>query len=47
MFDVELLRSGKAWFQQETFLAAMWLRRMECNAPSGYGEVFYCCKLVF
>lgn len=37
---------GKAWFQQETFLAVMRLRGMECNAPSGYAEAFYCRKLV-
>lgn len=37
---------GKRWFQQETFLSLMRLRGMECNAPSGYAEAFYCRKLV-
>jgi LmbE family N-acetylglucosaminyl deacetylase len=37
---------GKRWFQPETFLALMRLRGMECNAPSGYAEAFYCRKLV-
>jgi LmbE family N-acetylglucosaminyl deacetylase len=37
---------AKRWFQQETFLSLMRLRGMECNAPSGYAEAFYCHKLV-
>lgn len=36
----------KRWFQEDTFLALMRLRGMECNAPSGYAEAFYCNKLV-
>lgn len=36
----------KHWFQPETFLSIMRLRGMECNAPSGYAEAFYCRKLV-
>ena len=36
----------KRWFQQDTFLSLMRLRGMECNAPSGYAEAFYCSKLV-
>jgi LmbE family N-acetylglucosaminyl deacetylase len=35
----------KRWFQQDTFLSLMRLRGMECNAPSGYAEAFYCRKL--
>lgn len=37
---------GKRWFQPETFLSLMRLRGMECNAPSGYAEAFYCRKLL-
>jgi LmbE family N-acetylglucosaminyl deacetylase len=37
---------SKAWFDKETFLALMRLRGMECVAPSGYAEAFYCRKLV-
>ncbi|MBZ5676612.1 MAG: PIG-L family deacetylase [Acidobacteriia bacterium] len=37
---------GKRWFEEETFLSLMRLRGMECNAPSGYAEAFYCRKLV-
>jgi len=37
---------SKRWFQPETFLGLMRLRGMECNAPSGYAEAFYCRKLV-
>jgi LmbE family N-acetylglucosaminyl deacetylase len=35
----------KKWFEPETFLSLMRLRGMECNAPSGYAEAFYCRKL--
>jgi LmbE family N-acetylglucosaminyl deacetylase len=34
----------KSWFTRETFLALMRLRGIECNAPSGYAEGFYCRK---
>jgi LmbE family N-acetylglucosaminyl deacetylase len=36
----------KRWFEKNTFLSLMRLRGMECNAPSGYAEAFYCRKLV-
>ena len=36
----------KPWFEESTFLSLMRLRGMECNAPSGYAEAFYCRKLV-
>jgi LmbE family N-acetylglucosaminyl deacetylase len=37
---------SKRWFTEETFRALMRLRGMECQAPSGYAEAFYCRKLV-
>jgi LmbE family N-acetylglucosaminyl deacetylase len=37
---------SKRWFQEDTFLSLMRLRGMECNAPSGYAEAFYCRKMV-
>jgi LmbE family N-acetylglucosaminyl deacetylase len=37
---------SKRWFEPETFLALLRLRGMECVAPSGYAEAFYCRKLV-
>lgn len=37
---------SKNWFDDSTFRALMRLRGMECNAPSGYAEAFYCRKLV-
>ena len=37
---------SKRWFEEETFLSLLRLRGMECNAPSGYAEAFYCRKLV-
>jgi LmbE family N-acetylglucosaminyl deacetylase len=37
---------SKHWFCEETFLSLMRLRGMECNAPSGCAEAFYCRKLV-
>ena len=36
----------KPWFERDTFLGLMRLRGMECNAPSGYAEAFYCRKMV-
>lgn len=37
---------AKRWFREDTFLSLMRLRGMECNAPSGYAEAFYCRKSV-
>jgi LmbE family N-acetylglucosaminyl deacetylase len=39
-------QNSKQWFDESTFLGLMRLRGMECNAPSGYAEAFYCRKLV-
>lgn len=39
-------QQNKRWFQPETFLSLMRLRGMECNAPSGYAEAFYCRKVM-
>jgi LmbE family N-acetylglucosaminyl deacetylase len=36
----------KRWFEKETFLSLMRLRGMECLAPSGHAEGFFCRKLV-
>jgi LmbE family N-acetylglucosaminyl deacetylase len=47
-FIMEAFQSqhAKPWFEEETFFALMRLRGMECNAPSGYAEAFYCRKMV-
>jgi LmbE family N-acetylglucosaminyl deacetylase len=37
----------KRWFQEDTFLSLMRLRGIECNAPSGFAEAFYCRKLLW
>lgn len=37
----------KSWFTPETFDGLARLRGIECNAPSGYAEAFYCRKAVF
>ncbi len=37
---------GKRWFTPETFRALMRLRGVECNAPSGYAEAFFCRKML-
>lgn len=39
-------QQSKHWFAPDTFRSLMRLRGMECNAPSGYAEAFYCRKLV-
>ena len=46
ILDVFRSQHPRRWFQEETFLSLMRLRGMECNAPSGYAEAFYCRKLV-
>jgi len=46
IMDAFQSQHAKPWFQQDTFLSLMRLRGMECNAPSGYAEAFYCRKLV-
>lgn len=46
IIDTFQSQHGKRWFQRETFLSLMRLRGMECNAPSGYAEAFYCRKLL-
>jgi len=37
---------GRRWFTEDLFLGLMRLRGMECNAPQGYAEAFYCRKAV-
>jgi LmbE family N-acetylglucosaminyl deacetylase len=37
---------SKRWFEENTFMALLRLRGMECNSPSGYAEAFYGRKLV-
>jgi LmbE family N-acetylglucosaminyl deacetylase len=37
---------GRHWFDEETFLALLRLRGMECRAPDRYAEAFYGRKLV-
>jgi LmbE family N-acetylglucosaminyl deacetylase len=46
LMDAFPSQHSKRWFAEETFLALMRLRGMECQAPSGYAEAFYCRKLV-
>jgi LmbE family N-acetylglucosaminyl deacetylase len=46
IMDAFQSQHGKRWFEESTFLSLMRLRGMECNAPSGYAEAFYCRKLV-
>lgn len=37
---------GKRWFSESLFRSVLRIRGMECNAPSGFAEAFYCRKLV-
>ena len=39
-------QSRKQWFSEETFLALMRLRGVECNAGHGYAEAFHARKVV-
>jgi LmbE family N-acetylglucosaminyl deacetylase len=46
LVDAFSSQRGKRWFEESTFSSLMRLRGMECNAPSGYAEAYYCRKLV-
>jgi LmbE family N-acetylglucosaminyl deacetylase len=46
IMDAFQSQHNKRWFEENTFLSLMRLRGMECNAPSGYAEAFYCRKIV-
>jgi LmbE family N-acetylglucosaminyl deacetylase len=46
LMDAFQSQRTKRWFEPNTFLSLLRLRGMECNAPSGYAEAFYCRKLV-
>ena len=46
IMDAFQSQHSRRWFREETFLSLMRLRGMECNAPSGYAEAFYCRKIV-
>jgi LmbE family N-acetylglucosaminyl deacetylase len=46
LMDAFQSQHSKHWFQENTFLALLRLRGMECNAQSGYAEAFYCRKVV-
>jgi len=46
LIDTFQSQHAKRWFREDTFLSLMRLRGMECNAPSGYAEAFYCRKIV-
>lgn len=46
LMDIFQSQHSKNWFEESTFRSLMRLRGMECNAPSGYAEAFYCRKLV-
>jgi LmbE family N-acetylglucosaminyl deacetylase len=40
-------QAGKAWMDEQAFLALMRLRGVECNAPGRYAEGFHCRKISF
>jgi LmbE family N-acetylglucosaminyl deacetylase len=46
LMDAFESQRSKKWFEESTFRSLMRLRGMECNAPSGYAEAYYCRKLV-
>ena len=37
----------KHWFTQDTFIAMLRLRGLECNAPDKYAEAFYSRKICY
>ena len=44
--DVFKTESNKTWMTEDTFLAILRLRGVECAAPDKYAEAFYCRKFV-
>jgi LmbE family N-acetylglucosaminyl deacetylase len=46
LMDCFATQSGKHWFDEETFVAMMRLRALECSAPSRRAEAFYGRKVV-
>jgi len=47
IMDVFRSQRTKHWFCETTFSALMRIRGMECGAPEGYAEAFYCRKSVY
>jgi len=45
LMDAFQTQRSKGWFDESTFMSLMRLRGMECNAPSGHAEAFYCRKM--
>jgi LmbE family N-acetylglucosaminyl deacetylase len=45
LMDAFNSQRGKRWFEENTFLALMRLRGMECNSASAYAEAFYSRKI--
>ena len=39
-------QSTKHWYTDDAFLSLLRIRGIECRAPSGYAEAFYCRKMV-
>ena len=37
---------SRRWFTEDTFMAMLRIRGIECNAPNGHAEAFYVRKLV-
>lgn len=46
LLDVFCSQRRRNWFRADTFQALLRLRGMECNAPDGFAEAFYCRKLL-
>jgi LmbE family N-acetylglucosaminyl deacetylase len=46
ILDAFKSQADKQWFSADTFMGLMRLRGIECNAPSGFAEAFYCRKLL-
>jgi len=40
-------QAGKPWFTPDLFRGVARVRGMECNAPEGLAEAFYCRKAAF
>jgi len=47
IMEVFQSQRAKHWFSEDTFNALMRIRGMECAAPDGFAEAFYCRKLSY
>jgi hypothetical protein len=46
LFDAFGSQRDRHWFDPEVFRGLLRMRGVECRAPDGYAEAFYCRKVM-